>query len=76
MGDFNINLLKTALNTCVSVFYQMMSSSFFTPHILQPTRITSNTQTLIDNIFFNSIDFRTSSGNLPSKHSNVRITLE
>ena len=64
MGDFNINLLKTASNTCVSVFYQMMSSSFFTPHILQPTRITSNTQTLIDNIFFNSIDFKTSSGNL------------
>ena len=34
------------------------------PHILKPTRITSHSSTLIDNIFFNSIEYQTVSGNL------------
>ena len=36
----------------------------FLPHILQPTRITDHTATLIDNIFFNSSEFFSISGNL------------
>ena len=42
-----------------------MSSNFFTPYILQPTRPES--KTLIDNIFLNTIDYPFFSGNL--KHS-------
>ena len=41
-----------------------MSSYFFTPHILKPTRITHHSATLIDNIFFNSLNYHTISGNL------------
>lgn len=62
MGDFNIDLLNSCkpsddfINTLASFFYQ--------PHILQPSRITDHTATLIDNIFFNSIEHFTISGNI------------
>ena len=36
----------------------------FLPHIAQPTRITSHSNTLIDNIFFNYISQDIVSGNL------------
>ena len=36
----------------------------FKPHVLKPTRIASHSFTLIDNIFFNSIEYQTISGNL------------
>ena len=39
-----------------------MSSNFFTPFILQPTRLHS--KTLIDNVFFNSLEYQSVSGNL------------
>ena len=39
-----------------------MSSHFFAPYVLQPTRLISNT--LIDNIFVNSIEYMSHSGNL------------
>ena len=32
--------------------------------ILQPTRVTKKSKTLIDNIFFNSLEFATISGNI------------
>ena len=35
---------------------------FFTPFILEPTRLQS--KTLIDNIFFNTLEFQSLSGNL------------
>ena len=62
MGDFNINLLKADTNGTVGDFYNMMSSNFFTPFVLQPTRLKS--KTLIDNIYFNSLEYRSHSGNL------------
>ena len=43
-----------------------MSSHFFAPYILQPTGLTKNSKILIDNIFLNSIGFRTFSINLIS----------
>ena len=47
-----------------------MLSNFFQPHILQPTRIINNNKpSLIDNIFLNSIEHDTLSGNLVSKIS-------
>ena len=62
LGDFNINLLKNDSNDDESHFYNMTTSNNFTPFILQPTRLRS--KTLIDNIFFNSLEYQTISGNI------------
>ena len=62
MGDFNIDFLKCTGNNAASKFYNSLQSYFFTPFILQPTRLRS--KTLIDNIFFNSLDYHSISGNL------------
>ena len=53
LGDFNIDLLKCDENNAVSNFLSIMTSYCFSPCILQPTRITKTSTTLIDNIFFN-----------------------
>ena len=60
IGDFNIDLLKSS--NAASDFHDNLSSYFFTPFILQPTRLRA--KTLIDNIFFNALDYHSFSGNL------------
>ena len=45
-------------------FFDSLASNSFIPFILQPTRITSHSNTLIDNIFSNVIDPDIISGNL------------
>ena len=67
MGDFNINLMKINSESVNSQFYNTMCSYFFTPLVLQPTRVTDKLKTLIDNIFFNSYEFTNLSGNI--RHS-------
>ena len=62
MGDFNIDLLKIDSNEDANSFYINMTSHFFAPYILQPTRPIS--KTLIDNIFINTIEYPSYSGNL------------
>ena len=62
MGDFNIDLLKSSGDNAAGKFYNSLSSYFFTPYILQPTRLRS--KTLIDNIFYNSLEYHSYSGNL------------
>jgi hypothetical protein len=62
--DFNINLLNCESHDGTDDFLNTMSSYFFQPYILQPTRITDDSATLIDNIYFNSIEHVTISGNL------------
>ena len=57
MGDFNINLLNFEDCQTTEEFINTIVSYDFLPHILQPTRITDHTATLIDNIFFNSNEF-------------------
>ena len=52
-GDFNINLLKLAEHRPTHDFFNIMTSHQLLPSILHPTRITSLTATLIDNIFSN-----------------------
>lgn len=59
MGDFNINLLNYESHTQTEDFINSMSSFFFCPQILQPSRITDHSATLIDNIFLNSINHST-----------------
>ena len=75
MGDFNIDLLKSS--NAASDFQDSLSSYFFTPFILQPTRLRA--KTLIDNIFFNALDYHSFSGNLLyelSDHLTQFMTLE
>ena len=62
MGDFNVDLLKCNDNNSAGDFFNMFSSYFFSPFVLQPTRLRS--KTLIDNIFFNSLEYHSFSGNL------------
>ena len=57
LTDFNCNYLNQLLENIIA-------SNSFIPLILQPTRITSHSNTLIDNIFSNVIDPDIISGNL------------
>ena len=56
MGEFNVDLLKHESHSASDTFINTLGSYFFQPHILQPTRITDHCATLIDNIFFNSLE--------------------
>ena len=56
IGDFNIDLLASSSNQRVNKFKDVMSSLSYTPLILNPTRITHESATLIDNVFTNITD--------------------
>ena len=63
LGDFNLDLkFETLPGT--NDFLNTLVLSYFQPQILQPTRITDHSATFIDNIFFNSLEHFTISGNL------------
>ena len=55
VGDFNINLLNYDQDTSTNEFLNPLPFHLFLPYIHQPTRVTSNSKTLIDNIFSNAI---------------------
>ena len=54
-GDFNSDLLKMDRNTNYKKFYEQMYSYGSLPQITQPTRVTDNTATIVDNIFTNNM---------------------
>ena len=56
LGDFNGNLLNYNEHNPTNEFSVSLASNSFLPLTLQPTRITSHSNTLIDNIFSNIID--------------------
>ena len=56
LGYFNVNLLNYNEHNETNEFLDSLASNSFIPLILQPTRITSHSNTLIDNIFLNVID--------------------
>ena len=66
MGDFNLNLLNNHCHESTGEFLDIMYSHMFLPLITLPTRITSHTATLIDNIFANHSDNYSLSGLLLS----------
>ena len=66
MVDFNINLLSSGTKPEVSKFFDNLSSHFFAPCILQPTRFAKTYRTFVENIFINTIEFGSYSGNLTS----------
>ena len=64
LGDFNINLLNYNDHQPTNDFLDSLASNSFIPYILHPTRITSHSKTLIDNIFSNFISLEIISGNI------------
>ena len=63
-GDFNIDLLKYDSNNKYAEFLNTMTSFGFLPHILQPTRISDFSSTIIDNIYSNNLEQDSYSGNI------------
>ena len=66
LGDFNVNLLNYNDHNPTNEFLDSLASNSFVPYILQPTRLTSHSKTLIDNIFSNIISLEAIFGNLTS----------
>ena len=64
LGNFNVDLLNYNEHNQTNEFLDSIASKSFIPLILEPTRITSHSNTLIDNIFSNFIDPDIISGNL------------
>ena len=62
--DLNVNLLNYNEHNQTNEFLDSLAFTLFIPLVLQPTRITSHSNTLIDNIFSNVIDPDIISGNL------------
>ena len=54
IGDINLNLFSHNFHSTTGEFLDVMFS--FVPLITRPTRLTSHTATLIDNIFTNNIN--------------------
>ena len=69
LGDFSINLLNYDIHPPTNEFLDSLSSHYFLPHILQPSRVTTNSKTLIDNIFSNMAVPNIISGNLTASIS-------
>ena len=55
LGDFNLDLLKSEIHNPTLDFLNSLFSYSFWPLITRPTRVTSSSATLIDNIFTNNI---------------------
>ena len=53
MGDFNLNLVNFQNHQNTGEFLDGLHSNMLFPMITRPTRITSHTATLLDNIFAN-----------------------
>ena len=66
LGDFNINLLNAESCNFTKDFLLSLQSYSFIPTIDKPTRVSSNSATLIDNIFVNQIGSEITSGNIIS----------
>ena len=63
-GDFNFDLLKIDSDHVTQHFFNLLCSFGLLPHVLQPSRVTDNTATVIDNIFSNNIPDNIVSGNI------------
>ena len=64
LGDFNIDLLHYESHIQTREFLDKIYFGSLSPHITIPTRITPRSRTLIDNIFTNTMDEPSISGNL------------
>ena len=64
MRDYNINLLNCNIDKNTSDYVDTLYSHAFFPTIKSPTRITANSKTLIDNIFYDDVTKTIISGNI------------
>ena len=55
MDDYNLDLLRHEQHAITREFFELMFSHLLYPMITKPTRITSITTSLIDNIFANNV---------------------
>ena len=62
LGDFNLDLLQYDRHLATQEFVDSLFSHAFIPLISNPTRLTSHSATLIDNIFTNSVSRNIFSG--------------
>ena len=62
LGDWNLDLINQHYHDTTGELLETMYSRIFFPLITRPTRITSNTATLIDNIFTNNLNNLSVSG--------------
>ena len=69
LGDYNVNLLNYENHNKTSTFYDTLSSYGYRPLILQPTRVTQDSATLIDHIFINDISCNSIGGDITSSIS-------
>ena len=68
LGGFNVYLLNYREYNQNNEISDLLGFNFFSPLILQPTRITSHSNTFIDNIFSNVTDTQILSGNFDCHH--------
>lgn len=61
LGDYNMNFLKCDFTEMADFFNALYSVKFF-PLITKPSRITSSSAALTDNILFNYCEFEVTSG--------------
>ena len=64
-----MNLLNFEKDAATADFFNNLSSALFQPLILQPTRVTSHSKTLLDNIFINKLEYKCTSGNITTSIS-------
>ena len=64
LGDFNVDLSQYEQHSPTNEFLDSLASSMFLSYIIQPTRVTSNSKTIIDNTFSNIISNDIISDNL------------
>ena len=55
LGDFNIDLMHYNEHKPTNEFLDSLASNSYLPYIIQPSRHTSHSRTLIDNVFSNVI---------------------
>ena len=64
LGDFNVDVSHYKSNNPTREFLDLMFSASLTPQITITTHLTVRSRTLIDNIFTNSVEENSTSGNL------------
>ena len=73
MGDLNVDLLQVGSNSEICEYYELFASNGFKPLIMQPTRVITRSNgtsaTLIDNVFVNDIETRSTGGNITTSIS-------
>ena len=66
MGDFNLDLFHYDSHHFTQEFLDSLFSHMLIPLITKPTRVTSHSATLIDNIFTNCFQQNTLNGLIPN----------